>query len=277
MPMAKCTRILLPVRRAAVTVIFLLAIPVASLGCSYYSYPNPPTEYIVSRTRTIFLGTLLQKTFRTRKDEAYKYRVHTLTLRIEQALKGEQGGAYRIEYWEKISRRDSCDEKPPDPKVGKRWVIFHGYDEGDDDTLLYVRNPEWLSWRYEPDERRSQVELKEIKDAIAFPRSSFFGEVEMAMLDTPPSDGRKLIAELLNTDGSFVIRTVTVENGRFSFPNLEPENYTVRLRSSKQERLLYPEQLTMRKDEGIPPYFADFKVQVRPKLPEFRSFALDAF
>ena len=261
-------------RSLALSMFFLLATPISGFACSYISYPDPPTAYIVSRTKTIFIGTLLQKTFSVRKAEGDRYRVHSLLFRIEQSLKGELRTDYRIEYWERISRRSSCDVDPPDSKVGQQWVIFDDYDEGDG-TLSYVLNPELISWQYLPEEARSRLNLQEIRDAVASPRSTFHGEVQVVMLGSPPSNERRLTAELLNVDRSSLIRKATVGNGRFSFSDLESGTYFIRLRSSRQEKLLEPERVMMQKDDGDPSYFTDFKIQMLPRLPEYRIFTLD--
>ena len=253
--------------------LFLLAVPLAGLGCSYVSNPDPPMEYIVSRTKVIFLGTLLRKTFQVRKEEGVKYRVHSLNFRIDQKLKGEERTSHQIEYWEKISRLNSCDVGPPNPKVGEQWLIFSDYDE-EGDSLENVLNPDHLSRRYLPDDVKSQTDLKAITGAISFPQSTFYGQVEMAMIGAP-SDKHRLKAELLNSARSAVLQQTYVEKGRFSFPNLEPGNYGVRLRSSKEETLLAPIRAQMQQDEGDPPYFADYSFKMLPSLPEFRNFTLN--
>jgi hypothetical protein len=250
--------------------LFLLVLPVAAFGCSYYSYPDPPTEYIVSRTKTIFLGTLLQKVFREAKIEGDRYKIHMLTFRIDKALKGGQSQIYRIEYAEKVSRRSSCDEDPPDQKVGEQWVVFDGYDEGE--GVWNVRNPAFLSWRYSIDH---SGRLKKIRDAVEHPSSTFFGEVEMAMFDSPPN--HKIQAELLDPDKNSVIQTVDVQDGRFDFPDLKPGIYFVRLRSSKLEKLLAPEPVEMVKDATGHSFYVDFRIRILPGRPEFETFALSAF
>jgi hypothetical protein len=260
-------------KRFTIAILFVSATPVASLACSYFSSPDPPTEYIVSRTKTIFLGSLLQKGSRIQKVEGDRYRIHSLIFRIEQKLKGDPRDTYLIECWDRITGRDSCYEERPNPKVGEKWVIFHGYDEGRD-TLLSVRDPDYLSWHFARDDSRSTEGLKSIKEAIANPRSTFFGEIEMGMFDMPPEDP-SLRVELLDSSRRFIIRTAVVEKGHFSLSNLEPGTYFVRLRSSKQYGFFQPASVKMQKDNHEAPYFADFKIEMSRAMPEFLNFSLN--
>lgn len=258
-----------------VVAVIILTSASLGLGCSYLSNPDPPPEYIVSRTKTIFIGTLLQKTFRYQKDEGTKYKIHSLLFRIDEGLKVKEMRSLTVEYWEKLTRIDSCDYEPPDPKVGEQWVVFHGYDE-ETDGPRNVRHPEFLSWRLDRSENRSQVELNRIREAITSPRSGFYGEVEMAMFDSAPSDDRGIEAELRSSEGNEAIRTAKLRDGLFSFLDLEPGNYVIRLRSPKHEKFFTPKELTMEKSEDGTAFFADFKVSISAKRPEYGNFALAA-
>ncbi len=272
MPMPRCVANLTLFKRITIAILFVLAIPAVSLGCSYFSYPDPPSEYIVSRTKTIFLGTLLEKRTRVRKEEGDKYKIYSLIFRVEQKLKDDPGDTYVIEYWDRLTRRDSCYVERPNLKVGEKWVIYHGYDEGDD-TLLNVRDPDYLSWRFSRNDSRSKEKLKTIKHIIANPRSTFFGEVEMAMFDTPADDS-SLIAELLDSSRTTTIRTAVVERGSFSFPDLGAGKYVVRLRSAKKYRIFQPAEVVVEEDSQEASYFADFKIEMRSAVPAFLTFAL---
>ena len=252
----------------------LLVLPLAYssiVGCSYDNYPDPPTEYVVSRTKKIFLGSLIQRTTAKRKDDGYRFLVHSLLFRIDKDLKGGNGRTHVIQYWDQIGNRDSCYEEPPHPKVGEQWVVYDDYDGGN--VLHNIRNPALLSWQYNGD-NRSHEELQTIERSVAFPAATFFGEVEMGFFDIWPSDEGSMKVELLSGNRDAILQTSAVQKGRFSFSNLETGWYVVRLRSAKRYGLFYPRGATMEKSSDGSNYYVDFKIEMRPALPEYLNISL---
>ncbi|HQU94365.1 MAG TPA: hypothetical protein PLK77_18860, partial [Pyrinomonadaceae bacterium] len=155
-----------------------------AFACSYIANPDPPIEYIVGRTETVFFGTLIQKRVRTVKEDGETYRVHSLLFRVDESFKGKKDSRQTIEFWEKAKNLSSCDVPAPKSKVGQQWVVFIGYDEGSD-MLRYVRHSQFLSWHYEPDTKYDLPRLDKTRAAALKPRSTFYGQVERAMLDAP--------------------------------------------------------------------------------------------
>ncbi len=255
-------------------VLLLIVVNSNVLGCSYFSNPAPPDEFTTSRTRTVFLGTLSQKTTGEKKIKGIRYKIHSLLFRVDQGLKGVQGNNHIIEYWQRLTKRDSCYVDPPDPKVGQQWVVYEGYDEGSN-LRLHVRYPLLLSWQFNPEDASSRLRLSRIKEAIFAPRSAFFGQVEMALYEVPPPTDRGIEVELRSSDSKKVLHKGKVVKGRFSFLDLEPGSYVVRLLSPKPERLFEPLQITMKQDPESTQYFADLEIVITTNRPEFASFALE--
>lgn len=253
--------------------VLAVSIPITASGCTYFSYPDPPLEYVASRTPTIFLGTLIQRRTQIRKWDGDKYELHTLLFRVDDNLKGDNPTRVTITTWDRLTNRDSCYEEPPKPNVGEQWVVYRGYDE-ETTVWLNVRDMRFLSWHFDAGDPISRKKLQSVKDAISYHRSTFFGEVEMAMVDSPPSADAAIKAELMNPDGRTIQNLTLDDKGKFAFPDLPPGLYTVRIRSSKQYELFQPEKLMMQQDVDGASFVADFKIQMRPGLPEFAAFVL---
>jgi hypothetical protein len=255
---------------AAQIAVLLAGAATGALGCTYMSNPEPPIEYVATRTRAIVVGTVIQHRTRKIKDDGDTYLAHSLLFRVDENLKGDEREHLPYEYWDQLSNRSSCYVEPPHPKVGEQWVIFWVYDEGDG-SARNVSDPRHLSWKLEPAEEWSRNRLQEVRAAASYKRSTVFGEVEMAMFDMPPDVSYGFRSELLDAGGA-VIATTAVTKGRFSFPDLKPGKYVVCLRAPKQFSLF--KQGAARLQAGGEAYVVDVPIQINPERPEFVNFAV---
>lgn len=247
------------------------ALPV--LPCSYLANPDPPVEYIVSRTETVFFGTLIKKRLRTVKEDGTTYRVHSLLFRVDEHFKGDKAARQTIEFWEKAKNRDSCDVPAPESKVSQQWVAYIGYDEGSD-MLRYVRHTQFLSWHYEPDNKYDPPRLEATRTAALKPRSTFYGEIESAMVDVL-SDGVIYNIELRSEDGSQLIQSTTQPFDRFQFNDVPRGTYTIRIHSSsKVQKYLYPIEKPTTPLENAKTRFADFRISMDGTRPQFENFVI---
>lgn len=247
------------------------ALPV--FPCSYLANPNPPVEYIISRTETVFFGTLIQKNLRTVKEEGNTYRVHSLLFRVDEYFKGNKAAKQSIEFWEKIKNRDSCDVSAPESKVGQQWVVFVGYDE-ETDVQQYIRHDQYLSWHFEPDNKYDRPRLEATRSAALRPRSSFFGEIEIAMLGAP-KEGLISHIELRSEDASELLKTTTQPYDKFQFNDVPRGTYTIRIHASPQvEKFLYPIEKPTSASQDGKARLADFQIKMDGIRPQFENFVI---
>lgn len=253
---------------------------IRTAACSYAHYPNPPLEYVVDRTETIYLGTLIQNKARIEKDKGTRYRVHTRIFRVEEPIKGSLRKTHTLTHVEKVTNRTSCDDDPPEMKVGEQWIVFDGYDENkgrdpDANYSLYVRDPDFLSRSFVRSEKRSQELLGRIKKSVSQPCSCFLGEIEHYSFDSPPDSGRIPVVELRTANGGAVLRsTAPDERGTFRFERLASGAYTIRIYSTKQDWFDHPVKKRLEPTSDRSSYFTDFTITIDGSRPEFEIFVL---
>lgn len=265
--------------KLTVSLLFVFAaLSTPALACTYLSYPEPPLEYIVSRTETIFVGTLLRKNVKRVKEDGKKYDARTLLFRIDRAIKGKTGGTYTVQYFERVDK-DSCSIELPNPRVGEQWTMFYGYRERGK-RRQNVRAPELLSSKFEADDTEY---VENIIRAVQIPRSTFYGQIEglMGMYRIEPSTISKI--ELRSKDGSELIATTKIDNRlpslesygyAFSFADLRPGEYKIRIKSSFQY-MIYPSGVLKAEFEPFEgSYKFDYPITILKNEPEFADFVL---
>lgn len=244
------------------------------IACTYLEYPDPPIEYLVSRTETVFFGRLISKKHRTVRDDGEIYRVNTLTFDVKEVFKGQGSRRQSISYSERLSNRTSCDDIPPKSKVGEDWVIFIYYDE-ETTVHRFVRSSSDLSWSFDQNDKNDRIRLDQIRIAAASPKSTFFGSVQKAMFGRFSGSGLVQKVELRSANGSELLRSSTADDNHFRFDDIAAGTYTLRIFTSKEQTFQLPkikhaQQLTP--DGG---YFADFKIAMDGKRPQYENFVLN--
>lgn len=260
--------------------LFLLASVPLVFGCSYLSNPDPPIEYIVGRTESIYLGKLIQHKFRNKKEDGYKYKVHDLIFATEKVLKGAVKERFEVEIWERLNKRDSCYDPPVIPRIGETWVFHENYEEGN--PVRYLRGGSRLFWKFDKGEEQSEKAVLDIALIASNPRSTFFGQIDSGDFGFP-DDVKGIRVELLRSTGEPIPqRAVFTEiksliNGVFfKFEDLAPGKYTLRISAPKP--LLFDgvymgtPDIRLKRSDFDERFFADFTIDIKANIPEFHCF-----
>ncbi|MEQ1762466.1 MAG: carboxypeptidase-like regulatory domain-containing protein [Pyrinomonadaceae bacterium] len=262
--------------------LFLLASSPFVWGCSYLSNPDPPIEYIVGRTESIYLGRLIQHKFRNKKEDGYKYKVHNLIFATEKALKGAVKERFEVEIWERLNKLDSCYDRPVIPRIGERWVFHQNYKEPN--PVRYLRGSSDLFWRFDEADERLEHTISAIASITSNSRSTFFGQIDSGDFGFP-KDVEGIQVELRDTSGEPITQKAVFTKTRswidglfFKFEDLVPGKYTLRISAPKP--LLFDgvylgvPDIRMKRSDLDGRFYADFNIEIEAKRPEFHCFAV---
>lgn len=270
-----------PMKILTSTLFLLVSVPLV-FGCSYSSNPDPPIEYIVGRTESIYLGKLIQHKFRNKKEDGYKYKVHNLVFGVEKVLKGAVKERFEVEIWERLNKRDSCYDPPAIPRLGESWVFHENYKEPN--PVRYLRGNSDLFWRFDAADEGSGRAVTEITSIASNPKSTFFGQIDSGDFGFP-DDVKGIRVALHRTTGEPIPqRAVFTENKSlingvfFKFEDLAPGKYTLRISASKP--LLFDgvymgmPDIRLKRSGFDEWFFADFTIDIQANLPEFHCFSV---
>ena len=261
------------------TLFLLFFVPVV-LACSYSSNPDPPIEYIVGRTESIYLGMLVQHKVRNKKEDGYKYKVHDLIFATEKVLKGAVKERFEVEIWERLNKRDSCYDPPVIPRIGESWIFHRNYREPN--QVQYLRGDSRLFWRFDKGNERLAQEVSRIASIASNPRSTFFGQIEAETFSTLENrDGIRV--ELYGNQIGNTVRTPVltetnslIQGLTFKVEDLPPGKYTFRISAPKP--LLFNGVYLGVSDIRMKPadvegwFYADFTIEIEANRPEFHCF-----
>ena len=260
--------------------LFLLACSPSVWGCSYSSNPDPPLEYIVGRTESIYLGKLVQHKFRNRKEDGYKYKVHNLIFATERVLKGVVKERFEVEIWERLNKLDSCYDRPVIPKLGERWVFHENYTEPN--PVRYLRGSSHLFWLFDEADERLEHIISAIATFTSSSRSTFFGQIDSGDFGFP-KDVVGIQLELRDTSGEPIrqkavfTETKSLTGGVFfKFEDLAPGEYTLRISAPKP--LLFDgvylgvPDIRMKRSDLDGRFHAEFNIGIEANRPEFHCF-----
>ena len=217
--------------------IFVLLILFESVfGCTYLGMPDPPTEYIAAKTEKIFLGEVLSKKVYEEKLGKEKYIIQRVKFKVEKPLKATTENVIEIYFYEK-KHKSSCDIEAPSPEPKEKWVLVLGYDEGDN-YRRYVRNPQWLSFKFEPKENPITLEwLEELEKITRNPTTAIYGQFTYYA----NFNGIDRLNEfVISIEGDYVKKDLTPDKeGRFRLENIPPGKYKIKIRLPFKTQDLY--------------------------------------
>ena len=263
------------------TLYLLFSVPVL-WGCSYSSNPDPPIEYIVGRTESIYLGKLVQHKFRNKKEDGYKYKVHNLVFATERVLKGNAKERFEVEIWERLNKLDSCYDRPVVPRLGESWVFHENYEEPN--PVRYLRGDSQLFWRFDKGDERSAQEVSRIASIASNPRSTFFGQIEAETFSTlEKRDGIRV--ELYDIQNGDTVRSPVLTETKsliqgviFKVEDLPPGKYTLRISAPKSFLFdglyLGVPDIRMKPADLEGRFYADFTIEIELNRPEFHCFTV---
>jgi hypothetical protein len=201
--------------------IFLLISFECVSGCARFGNPDPPLEYIASKTEKIFLGEVISKTVSEEKMENGKNIIQSIKFRVIKAYKGIKENEIEIKFYEKKLRKSSCDEAAPKPEPKEKWMIFEGYDEGD--YVRFVREAQWLSFKFNEEIHKDFT--ARLEKYTQNPPTAIYGQLNTDCMLTAcePMEGTgiKILGEYIKFD------TKTDKDGRFSLENIPPGKYKI--------------------------------------------------